>query len=720
MKILKTSMLVIAIMLCFVFSGNVVNAAEIESINDFKELLNSKNATISETTITLNEDVDVNDLIDINAGEYTLNLNGYILKAGEIYVNSGKLTIDDSTKKGKVDTAYLFVEEGATLVINQGIFETDAVEQYEENTYELDTIVDNWGTLTIKNAVIESGLWNDGNLTVEYAEVPYLNQYGTATIKDGKYCCFFTDVDLAENIIYGGEFKGSAEENYAFILQGTSLIYEYTINDLFQDGYVAKFEAFSSETYSSEEEDVTYYTAFYGPRVEIVKDVDTYSDVFKKITTNGTWKIEAFKPTTPEDSEFLLSAIIGDILEGTGYEGTGYCDFEEFNPNEATICISGKNGGFYEEHKVKVEYIEPDKNTLAIVNATLDKMKKFESNEDMTMENAYRLDDLYLINYLVSNASSKKINGEEALNFAKDLIAATNGVNISFKLDARAGSGYGEGIEKFDMGQAIVYYNGVAYTSTNAALATVNLLYIPSDTKDTDEAYIAAAQKRINDYLGSNNGITITVGDTLESIEYTEDWAKGKKYYNVTINDKTYKFVIIKKDVAKLETPKYVASDLTSKISIKSDVTTIPLDTAITIKEVSETKKATIKKVLGTDVYVAYDISLYSNSKKTNISKLDNGNFSVSIPVPESLKNKELIACYISDNGEKQVHETVVENGIVTFETNHFSTYVIAEKTKDVTPDTGSQNNLFVILAIGMLAIFGITLVNRVEKVNVK
>lgn len=720
MKILKTSMLVIAFMLCFVFSGNVVNAAEINSVNDFKTLFDGKKVTFNETTITLNEDVDVDDVIELNKGEYTLNLNGYTFKAVEIYVNAGKLTIDDSTKKGKVDTAYLFAEEGATLVINQGIFETDRVEQYDESTYEIDTIVDNWGTLTIKNAIIESGLWNSGNLTVEYAEVPYVNQYGNATIKDGKYYCFLTDMGLAKTTIYKGEFVGSVEENYAFILQDTKLMDEYTINNLFAEGCVAKFDDFYSEETEPDSDGIIYHTALYGPSVKIVKDVDTYSDVFKKITTDGTWKIEAFKPTTAENSEFLFSSIIGDILKDSGYEGYGYCDFKEFNPEQATICIIGNDGEFYEEHKVKVEYIAPDKNTLNIVNTTLNKMKKFESHEDMTMKNAYRLEDLHLINYLVSNKDSNKINGAEALNFAKDLIEATNGANISFKLDARAGSGYGEGIEKFDMGQAIVYYNGVAYTTTNAALATVNLLYIPSDTKDTDDAYIAAAMKRINDYLGSNNGISIKVGDTLESIEYTEDWAKGKKYYNVTINNKTYKFIIIKKDISKIETPKYVASDLTSNISITSNVTTIPLDTAITVKEVEETKKTTISKVLGTNTYVAYDISLYSNSKKTSISKLDNGNFSVSIPVPEILKNKELIVYYISDNGDKQVHDTVVKDGIVTFETNHFSTYVIAEKVKDVTPSTGTQNNLFVVLAIGMLAIFGITLVNKVEKVNVK
>ena len=86
------------------------------------------------------------------------------------------------------------------------------------------------------------------------------------------------------------------------------------------------------------------------------------------------------------------------------------------------------------------------------------------------------------------------------------------------------------------------------------------MLYVPSTTKDTDEARITAALKRIKDYLGSTDGITIEVGGVLSSTgnqDYTwnkygfvDEATSGSNYYNVTINGKTYKFDICKKDTS--------------------------------------------------------------------------------------------------------------------------------------------------------------------------
>ena len=81
-------------------------------------------------------------------------------------------------------------------------------------------------------------------------------------------------------------------------------------------------------------------------------------------------------------------------------------------------------------------------------------------------------------------------------------------------------------------------------------------------------------------------------------------------------------------------------------ISIKSDSSKLPLDTAITVKSVTSKE---IEKVLGTDEYVAYDITLFSNAKQTNITKLKDDKFTVSIPIPNDFEDKDITVIYIND-----------------------------------------------------------------------
>ena len=43
-----------------------------------------------------------------------------------------------------------------------------------------------------------------------------------------------------------------------------------------------------------------------------------------------------------------------------------------------------------------------------------------------------------------------------------------------------------------------------------------NILYVPSDTEKTPEAYVAAAQKRVDDYLGTDSGVKISYTGELD------------------------------------------------------------------------------------------------------------------------------------------------------------------------------------------------------------
>ena len=95
----------------------------------------------------------------------------------------------------------------------------------------------------------------------------------------------------------------------------------------------------------------------------------------------------------------------------------------------------------------------------------------------------------------------------------------------------------------------------------------------------------------------------------------------------------------------------------------------LPSYTTIVTKEVTD-----LDSIFKSD-YVAYDISL-----DARFAVQPNGDVTVNIHVPEEMKNKKLEVCYVDDHGKKTFMSSNCEKGIVSFETNHFSTYVVVEK----------------------------------------
>ena len=687
-KILKIGILIVFALGFLFLGGTEINAAtrDITSIDGLESLFDPSKISVTGNTITLNENVSLgNHTLNFKSGDYIVDLNEHILTfSGSIAVGGGSITFNG-------DLGRISVGEDETLDISGGIF----------------------------NCLIASS----GNLNISGGEFIRIENIGDLTITGGTFNALYTSY-MGTNVITGGTFllsEGSGDPG-AIIIDVEGYASEDNIIGIIGVGYEANYL-----DYSNNNAGIPYgenSTSFYN-NVEIVEVTENYSDIFKKITQTDTWTVNAFRPASPENSEFLLSSVASDLVNDNDYQVFAT---SPDTLDVAYVSIYNTKTESTEAHIIKVAFNQPGATMTTKVNSVLNKMKRFDTLSHMTEETAYLLDDLYLVNYL--NANSKGFDnangGAMALNFAKDLINATNGSNISFRFDARAGSGNGPNLYSFAMGQAIVYHNGVPYTSTNAAITASNVLYIPKETENTPDAYMAAALKRIKDYLGTTDGITIALGGTLESLNhydpyindgaggivtynekgFIDDTTAGGNYYNITFNGQIYKFAICKKDASKLETPKYVASDLVNNILIASDATTIPLDTALSVRRLTDSK---IEKALGTNIYAAYDISLYSKAKNVNVTRLDNGKFIVSIPVPTELQGKEIIVYYITSTGEKETHKATVKDGIASFETDHFSTYVLAEnkEEKDITPKTGVVGHIGIASVIGIVSLLG-------------
>ena len=80
------------------------------------------------------------------------------------------------------------------------------------------------------------------------------------------------------------------------------------------------------------------------------------------------------------------------------------------------------------------------------------------------------------------------------------------------------------------------------------------------------------------------------------------------------------------------------------------------------------------------DRFSVFDFALESGGVRVQ----PNGKVTVSIPIPEGYDRSRLAIYYMDENGVKTELPCAVDGDSVTFETDHFSTYVVAEKSAAV------------------------------------
>ena len=439
-------------------------------------------------------------------------------------------------------------------------------------------------------------------------------------------------------------------------------------------------------------------------------------NLYKKVVPDGkNFVVKSVKPTDSAAAEAYLTTAARKLLDEDGYITYSYCLDNDFINCKLHIERDGEESNkFNKEYDIVVKYIEPEKSNY--VTKFMSKMKNFD-DMGTTQDQYYQVTDMGLINYYMTSSKSELWNygaSGRAVKYSSDLIKLSDGGNISFDLDVRAGIQSTDFMYENAFGPMTVYYNGGVYGYKTQGLYFRRVIYITQDTPDTKEDYIKAAQERINEYLG-NDEVKVEYGGLLSSLADLDPDALDTmvdindtdgNYYNVTVKGKTYKFYIMKGTKEQLVVPTYLGLDVDTNIKITSDSSLVPLDTSLIVSPIISDK---IKSILGTDNYKAFDIKLYSDGKGAFIEKLED-KFLVRIPVPEEYEGKELTVYYINSNDEKEEHNVVIEDGFATFETDHFSTYILTEAISNnsevVNPETG--DNIVLYVSIGVISLVGI------------
>ncbi len=466
---------------------------------------------------------------------------------------------------------------------------------------------------------------------------------------------------------------------------------------------------------------------------ELTEDDEKALDaIFSKITKTGTINVDTINPYKTKTKEELMDSPIsialykkyGDLVEEL------YADAEE-NGNgtlQLTIFRSDDEIGYMVGKTYEVKYIFRDlnKTTLTNINKILDKLSFERSDFQKDYNKRFIIDDLNSVNYYYNYTKS---NNEMRMmlslpNYSSGIREYVSNANIDFMFDPRAG-GSESMFQELILGPINILYNGIVYGNVDPiGFQRTNIIYVPSDTQKTDEAFIKAAKKRISEYLKGVKFEIEAVGtlDELDEVDlvwdkYEDDeWTAEPlfdeskttgSYYVLTFDDSEEFFLYyIVADSTGMKTPSVKTVDINTNIYITTDSFETPLDSNIQATKLDENGEEykELAKKLNIVKGMAYDLNLYSNSLDMYVSKLEDGSFKVYIPVDEATAKKNLVAVYVKDDGTIEKHPVKIEGKYyAVFETNHFSTYSIVEDTKN--PKT--VDNIYIYIVILIVGLIG-------------
>lgn len=292
-----------------------------------------------------------------------------------------------------------------------------------------------------------------------------------------------------------------------------------------------------------------------------------------------------------------------------------------------------------------------------------------------------------------------------------------------------------------------IFKNGILYdvrlVGNDMSVPSITIPSNIPDDKITD--YILNIVKPMYIEFFEENGIPFdgnlevskgAVYHFRESVSVNEDGTLNNKYVDVTIPDGYTvgidgkgDYIIARKETS---TSTVVKTDEETNIKLESNTSVIPNDTVLEVKPITDgIILSTVKESLNgiSTEFKIYDITLKSNGTEIQ----PNGKVKISIPIPSDYNKDRLEVYRIADNGEKIRYEITIEGDYATFETDHFSTYVLAEREEqqgqttnneqtsnehklDETPKTGSVTVIGIIIAIAVISLAGIVIIKKNNK----
>lgn len=412
------------------------------------------------------------------------------------------------------------------------------------------------------------------------------------------------------------------------------------------------------------------------------------SKEFSEVLTDGKLVLDCVKPDSAEDD--LLMSIA-----------------DKFNLSNPDFFLNPY--GFTEDFS-KIELVHynetgEEKNIIDVIwnydTYVQDTAKAFVKNFPEKWSNYISLEisDLELINYWVYKKADVTVPA--LANYSSEFKTYVEDKNFYFEVQV-----FGGGYEPFyttNGGVARLMQGGVAYKYMGGINAySHHVIYVPQSTENSKEALMAAAQKRIDDYIGKNK-VKITDAnktvseynnDNLVNYEFIEKAVGGYVFdAHIENNGEVYKIVIIKDDT-KLVTPTYKCTDIKTDVSVSTDSSEVPLDTVIKVEKITHGEEhERICGALEIKDGEIFDIKLHSGSLDDYITEIKNGKFKVRLPIKNEYKGKELVVYYVDGNGNTTKYNVTIKNNFAFFETDHFSVYTLTTEPENIQTPTNTSSD---------------------------
>lgn len=281
------------------------------------------------------------------------------------------------------------------------------------------------------------------------------------------------------------------------------------------------------------------------------------SEEFSKILTDGKFIFNYAKPKSKND--LLAEIACSSFEDATGkfglHDSFGKVALSD-DLSEITIGLY-KNMECIERHTVDVIWNYSEKAVQA-ANRFLKKLPP--SGAETTY---FHLSDLEYMNYLGNTASSRG-EFEEMANYSGELKTITENTNFSLKMETRGGGG--PRLYDTRIGITRLYHADSVYgvLISEIAVRANHVIYVSENTGDTKEELIAAAQKRVNDYIGKNV-IRLTDSGMTVSDYYAEEVA----VYDKQISEWEQKIADCKAniDAEKSKAPEFQNQDIINSLT---------------------------------------------------------------------------------------------------------------------------------------------------------
>lgn len=608
----------------------------------------------------------------------------------------GTITLQGSSDFSSIDS--LVIAQDITIDLNgNSISPFDNYDENADGTYVLAeeneaAVIVNGCSVTIKNGSISTGSTNNKTVII---------------VKNGGKVVF-EDVYCNGYLVTKNDAENNSENNIT-IKGGTYSLYDDTgCVDVFKISngtvkiYSGSFKTEVPEAYLAEDV-VCDYVPSGG---DYVVRSGIMSEEFKKAIPDGGLVISAVKPKVDTEGTTYIEGALAKY-------GTDSCSFFavciDLEDDIYDISYSNENTGEYETHRMTVKF------EGSVSDATVAKAEALVANlptDEFDLPSIY-MSDMEIINMWANGFNPNNSSSVTCMsNYSLELKKCMENANIDIKYTS-AQAGDNNPFYNMGSGNVVLQFEdvGCGYIEFFTACAG-NVVYVPSNTATDTSSLMKAAQDRIDSYLGEKGKVSLTYGGEFatfygSSQEFTPEEEREMiietlgletaptYYFTATVGSQNFNLFIIP-DSSKMLNPKCKTVDVDTKIIIETEAPTVPLDANIRSRKLTGgAEYDAIVEKLGVDNALTYDLKLYSCSNEKYLTdKLVDDSFTVYIPITEELKEIDLSAYYVDENGKIEEYPVEVIDGFGKFKTSHFSVYTLAKASVKVCDIHGAAHKL--------------------------